>query len=133
MFKQGRLCLCTHMLDIHVAFLYKTAEHKEPFLETTTLQLALYSALICCQLLLTYSLQQTDLYVSGSSRRAYMNTHRRASWGSKVLSYFARSGARCCLRKSSSSQWCHCTRRLTMIQVQQHCRRQREANRCRHE
>ena len=108
-------CVHVTMLDINVAFLFLETNY------TTT------GAVFCPDLLLTCSLWQTDLHVPGSSCRAYMNTHRRASGGSKVLNYFAQSSTCCCLQKSSSSQRCHCTRRLTMIQVQQ-----QEADRCRH-
>ena len=40
----------------------------------------------------------------------------------------------CCIQKSRSAQWCHCTHRLTMIRVQLHCRRQQrsEADQCKH-
>ena len=47
----------------------------------------------------------------------------------------------CCLRESSSAQWCHCTHRLTRIWVQWHCweeddsrrKQQRDADRRRQE
>ena len=40
----------------------------------------------------------------------------------------------CCIQKSRSAQWCRCTHRLTMIQVQLHRRRQQqsEADQCKH-